>query len=37
VAEDDERPLALFGDVHLDAVGVDGAVLQFGHGLILRG
>ena len=32
VAEHDEGTLAGLGDVHLDAVGLDGAVLDVGHG-----
>ena len=34
MAEHDQRPLTLFGDVHLDPVGGDEAVLQFGHGVL---
>jgi hypothetical protein len=32
VAEDHQRPLALLGHVHADAVGLDGAVPDVGHG-----
>jgi hypothetical protein len=31
VAEQDQRPLSLFGDVHLDAVGRNDAALYFSH------
>ena len=36
VAEEDQRPLALLGDVHADAVGLDGRVLGIGHGVASR-
>jgi hypothetical protein len=37
VAEDDERALALLGEVHGDAVGSDGSMLDLGHGHSRKG